>query len=140
MKAGSSGDRRAICVSSQVRSGPLGHGEQVAEAMQLIMLVREHCGIVEHDDRAQIGQLVRDRQDLIDVFLILRDKQTAAAVAHLIIDFRMRGGGINAVSDGTERLRGEIADHPFFANVAHDDDAFASLDAKTLQRARRMRH
>ena len=57
-------------------------------------------------------------------------KIARAAVAHLVFDLGGRGGRIDAVDDGAERLRGEIADHPLFADVAHDGDALAARDAE----------
>ena len=40
------------------------------------------------------------------------------------------------VGDRAERLRRKIADHPLFADVAHDRDAMAAFDAERLQQAR----
>ena len=109
------------------------------EAVQLGVRVAEHRRIIEHDDRAQIGQPIGDRQDLVDIFLVFGDEDAGAAVAHLVLDLGRRRGRIDAVDDGAERLRGEVADHPLFADVAHDGDALAAFDAERLQRARRMR-
>ena len=63
-------------------------------------------------------------------------KIAGAAIAHLIVDLRRCRGRIDAVDDGAERLRGEIADHPFLADVAHDGDTLAALKTEALQRAR----
>ena len=75
------------------------------------------------------------RQDLVDVFLVLGDEDRGAAVAHLVLDLGGRGGRIDAVDDRAERLRGEIADHPFLADVAHDGDALAALDSPSVCKA-----
>src|SRR4029079_1352123 len=114
-------------------------GQQIRKAVQLLVRIAEHCGSVEHDDRAQGGQPVDHRQDLVDIFLVLGDEDAGAAVPHLVLDLGRRSGRINSIGDGAERLRGEIADHPFFADVAHDGDALATDDAEVLQRACRMR-
>src|SRR5262249_13985567 len=78
-------------------------------------------------------------QDFVDVFLIFRDKQHGAAVTHLIFDFGWGGGRIDAIDDGPERLRGEIADHPFLAGVPHDSDSVAALNSDGCKCARRTR-
>ena len=139
MKAGSAGESLASFFSSQARSGFSAAASRSREAVQLLVRVAEHRGIVEHDDRAQVRQPVGDRQDLVDIFLVFGDEDAGAAVAHLVFDLSWRGGRIDAVGDGAERLRGEIADHPLFADIAHDGDALAARDAEVLQRARGVR-
>ena len=104
------------------------------------MFVSKHGRIVEHYDPAQIGQLIGDRQDAIDIFLIFGNEHAGAAVAHLVLDLSRRRGRIDTVDDGAERLGGEIANHPFFADIAHNGDAFAAPDAERLQGARGVRH
>ncbi len=66
-------------------------------------------------------------------------KIAGAAVAHLVLDLGRCRGRIDAVDDGAERLRREIADHPLFADVAHDGDALAAHDADGLHGARGVR-
>ena len=51
-----------------------------------------------------------------------------------------RGGRIDAVDDGAERLRGLIADQPLLAGVGHDGDALARAQPLRRQRLRRARH
>ena len=89
------------------------------------MVIAEHRRRIDGDDGAQLRQAIDQRKDLVDVFLILGDEDRGAAVAHLVLDLGRRRGRIDAVDDGTERLRGEIADHPLLADVAHDGDALA---------------
>ena len=114
-------------------------GQQIGEAVQLLVRVAEHRGIVEHDDRAQVRQPACYRQDLVDIFLVFGDENAGAAVPHLVFDLSWRGCRIDAVGDGAERLRGEIADHPLFADITHDGDALAARNAEALQRARGVR-
>ena len=104
------------------------------------MFVSKHGRIVEHHDRAQIRQLIGERQYAIDIFLVFGNEHAGAAIAHLILDLSRRCGRIDAVDDGAERLGGKIANHPFFANIAHDGDSFAAPDAERLQGARGVRH
>ena len=85
---------------------------------------------------AQRRQPVGQRQDPVDVFLVLGDEDRRAAVAHLVFDLGDRGGRIDAVDDGAERLRGEVADHPLLAGVAHDGDALALAQPEPLQAER----
>ena len=139
MKAGSAGESPASFFSSHARSGFSAVGQQIGEAVQLLVRVAEHRGIVEHDDRAQVRQPASDRQDLVDIFLVFGDENASAAVPHLVFDLGWRGCRIDAVGDGAERLRGEIADHPLFADIAHDGDALAARNAEALQRARGVR-
>ena len=105
------------------RIGLLDRIEQRAIAPELAMRIGEHRRIVEHDDPAQCGQALGERQDLVDVFLILGDEHRGAAIAHLILDLGGGGGGIDPIDDGAERLRGEVADQPLLAGVPHDGDA-----------------
>ena len=104
------------------------------------MVVSEHRGIVDDDDGPHIRQAVDDRQDLVDVFLIFRDEDHRAAVAQLIFDLRGGRGRINTVDDRAQRLRCQIADHPLFASVPHDGDAFAFRQPDAGKRLRGPRH
>ena len=108
-------------------------GQQIGEAVQLLVRVAEHRGIVEHDDRAQVRQPACDQQDLVDIFLVFGDEDAGAAVPHLVFDLSWRGGRIDAVGDRAERLRCEVADHPLFADIAHDGDALTARNAEALQ-------
>ena len=112
--------------------------QEFAPAADLGVRVAEHGGVVDDHDEAQVRQPVREGQDLVDVFLILGDEDRGAAVAHLVLDFRCRGGGIDAVDDGAERLRGEIGDHPLLCRIAHDGDALARRHAEAREGARRV--
>ena len=115
-------------------------GEQRIVTSKLGMRVGEHRGIVEHDDPLQSVQTVGKRQGLVDVFLVLRDEHHRAAVAQLILCLRGRCGRIDAVDDGAQRLRREVADQPLLAGIAHDGDAFAAGKAHRGKGARRPRH
>ena len=115
-------------------------GEQLAKPMQQLVPVTEHRRIVEYDDRFQIGQLIGDRQNLVDIFLVFGDEDRGAAITHLVVDFRRRRGRVDAVDNSPERLRREVADHPFFTDIAHDRDAVAAFDAEPLQGAGGVRH
>ncbi len=119
--------------------GLLDRAKERAIRLQLGMRVGEHRRVVEHDDPLQRGQALGERQDLVDVFLVLGDEDDRAAVAHLILDLRRGRRGIDAVDDGAERLRGEVADHPLLAGVAHDGDAVAGGEAERGEGARRAR-
>ena len=66
-------------------------------------------------------------------------KIDGAAVAHLVFDLGRRGGRIDAVDDRAERLRGEIADQPLLADVAHDGDALAARETERRERLARSR-
>ena len=120
--------------------GLLDRGEQRIVAFQLGMGVGKHRGIVDHDDAFQSVQPIGERQDLVDVFLVLRDEHHRAAVAQLVLDLRSRGGRIDAVDDSAERLRREVANEPLLAGVAHDGDALAAGKAQLGKGARRPRH
>ena len=100
------------------------------------MGVGEHRGIVEHDDPFELREPIGERQDLVDVFLVLRDEQRGAAVAHLVFDLGCGRGRIDAVDDGAERLRREVADDPFLAGIAHDGDALAAHEPEGGEGAR----
>ena len=126
--------------AERVEIGRFYGSKQLAIAPEFFVLVGEHRAVIDDEDEAQVGQTVGKRQDLVDIFLVFGDEDRGAAMAHLVLDLRCRGSGIDAVNDCAERLRGEIADHPFFARIAHDGDAFASTEAEALQRTRRMRH
>ena len=58
--------------------------------------------------RRSCGNRSTQRQDLVDVLLVLGDEQDRAAVAHLVFDLLGRGGRIDAVDDGAERLGGKV--------------------------------
>src|SRR5262249_22209862 len=73
------------------------------------------------------------------VFLIFRDEQRGATVPHLIFDFGRGGGRIDAIDDGSERLRREVANHPFLAGVSHDGDAVALRKSEGCKGACRTR-
>ena len=120
--------------------GLLDRGEQRVVASKLGMRVGEHRGIVEHDDPLQSVQTVGKRQDLVDVFLVLRDEHHRAAVAQLILCLRGRCGRIDAVDDAAQRLRREVADQPLLAGIAHDGDALTAGKAHPGKGARRPRH
>ena len=98
------------------------------------MVIAEHRGIIDDHDVPQVGQLLNERQNPVGVFLVLGDEQDGAAVAHLIFDFGGGGGRIDAVDDRAERLRRQIADHPFLAALTHDGDALARLQAELGKR------
>ena len=93
----------------------------------------EQRGVVDHDDAAQCRQPLDQRQDAVDVLLVLGDEQHRAAVAHLVLDLLGRGGRIDAVDDGAERLGGLVADQPLLAGVGHDGDALAGPQALRRQ-------
>ena len=135
MKAGSSGLTSAARAASQSRSALL-RADELLVAHQLGMVVAEHRRGIDRDDRAHGRQPVDQRQDLVDVLLILRDEDRGAAVAHLVLDLGRRGGRIDAVDDRAERLRREIADQPLLADIAHDGDTLASRETERRQRLR----
>ena len=108
----------------------LGAGQQRPIASELGMVIAEHRGIIDHHDVPQVGQPLNKRQNPVGVFLVLGNEQDGAAVAHLIFDFGGGGGRIDAVDDRAERLRRQIADHPFLAALTHDGDALARLQAE----------
>ena len=120
--------------------GLLDRGEQRIVASKLGMRVSEHRGIVEHDDPLQCAQAVGKRQNLVDVFLVLRDEHDSAAVTQLVLHLGGRCGRIDAVDDGAQRLGCEVADQPLLAGVAHDGDALATGKAEFGKGARRARH
>ena len=90
--------------------------------------------------RRRAGSRVDERQDAVDVLLVLGDEQHGAAVAHLVLDLLGRGRRIDAVDDGAERLGGEIADQPFLAGVRHDGDALAGPEAQRREGLGGARH
>ena len=45
---------------------------------QLVVAVRKHCRRVEHHDGAQIRQLIGNRQNPIDIFLVFGDEHERA--------------------------------------------------------------
>ncbi len=114
-------------------------GQQFLVRLQLGMPIGEHRGIVEHDDPPELRQAVGERQDLVDVFLVLRDEDGGAAVAHLVLDLGGRRGRIDAVDDGAERLRRQVADQPLLAGIPHDGDALAAHEAQFGEGPRRAR-
>ena len=116
-----------------------GRGEQSSVAPELVVFVAEHRRVIEHHDPLQFTQLLGERQDLVDVFLIFRDEQHGAAVPHLIFDFGCGSGRIDAIDDGSERLCREIADRPFLAGVPHDGYTVALLKSEGCEGARRTR-
>ena len=103
------------------------------------MVVAEHRRRIDGDDGTHARQPVDQRQDLVDILLILRDEDRGATVAHLVFDFRRCSGRIDAVHDGAERLRREVADQPFLADVAHNGDALALRDAECREGLRGLR-
>ena len=68
------------------------------------------------------------RQDAVDILLVFGNEQHRTAVAHLVFDLLGRGGRIDAVDDGAERLGGLVADQPLLAGVGHDGDAVTGAD------------
>ena len=116
-----------------------GRGEQSSVAPELVVFVAEHRRVIEHHDPLQFTQLLGERQDLVDVFLIFRDEQHGDTVPHLIFDFGCGSGRIDAIDDGSERLCREIADRPFLAGVPHDGDALAPLKSEGCKGACRTR-
>ena len=84
------------------------------------MRVGEHRGSIEHHDPFETGQPIGEGEDLVDIFLVLGNEDHGAAVAHLVFDLGSRSGRIDAVDDGAERLRREVAYHPVFAGIPHD--------------------
>jgi hypothetical protein len=62
------------------------------------------------------------------------------APLHLVGDLGSRGGRIDAVDDGAERLRRQIAHQPLFARVTHDGDPIARRHAESIERPRGARH
>ncbi len=133
MKAGAFGSSSSDLLLEPAEIRCSGRGEQGLVGSQFRMRIGEHRGIIEHDDPLELRQAIGHGQDLIDVFLVLGDEQHGAAVAHLVLDLRGRCGGIDAVDDGPERLRCEIADHPFLAGIAHDGDTLAAGEPDARQ-------
>ena len=105
----------------------------LAEGGELVVREREQRRLVDHDDVAQRRQPIRQRQDLVDVLLVLGDEHHRAAVAHLVLDLLGRGGRIDAVHDRAERLRGKVGDQPFLAGIRHDGDAITGRHAQRRQ-------
>ena len=100
------------------------------------MVVCEHRIPVDDEMMRKLGRTSAIGRNLVDVFLVARNEERSRAIAHLIFDFSRGGGRVNAIGDRAERLRRKIADHPLFADVAHDRDAMAAFDAERLQQAR----
>ena len=73
------------------------------------------------------------RAGSVHVFLVLGDEDRGAGVPQLILDLARRGGRIDAVGDGAERLRAEVGQHPLLAGIPHDGDAVAPRHAEPLQ-------
>jgi hypothetical protein len=115
-------------------------GAQLLVGDELGVAEGEQRRVVDHHDAAQRRQPLRERQDAVDVLLVLGDEQHRAAVAHLILDLLGRCGGVDAVDDGPERLSGEIAHQPLLAGVGHDGDALAGLQPGDRERLRRACH
>ena len=112
-----------------IEPGVRGRQQRIV-TFELGVIVVEHGAVIDDHHVAQTGQSLDQRQDSVDVFLVLGNEQHGATVAHLIFHFGRRGGRINAVDDGAKGLRGEIADRPFLICLAHDGDAFAAAQAK----------
>ena len=130
MKAGCSGFTSATLrlQPGQIRIAPaLATSRKV---MSFVVREREQRRLVHHHDVAQRRQPIGQRQDLVDVLLVLGDEHDRAAVAHLVFDLLGRGGRINAVDHGAERLGGQVADQPLLAGIRHDGDAIAGLQAR----------
>jgi len=105
--------RRRVELSRHVRKGRnrrvgIALLDDVIEDAQLVMAVGKHRRRIDDNDHPQIRQAVDDRQDLIDVFLILSDEDRRATVAHLILNFRDRRRRIDAVTDGAGGLRAQV--------------------------------
>ena len=114
--------------------------QEVAQATKLRVGVAEHGRIIDDDDGLQIGKSVGNGQDLVDVFLILGDENFSATIAHLVLDLGRGRRRVNTVGDCAERLDGEIAKQPFFADVAHNGSPGAAIEPDTLECARMVRH
>ena len=140
MKAGAFGIERGRLLLEPAEVGFVSSGKQFLVRLQLGMPIGEHRGIVEHDDPPELRQPVGEGQDLVDVFLVLRDEDGGAAVAHLVLDLGCRRGRIDAVDDGAERLRRQVADQPLLAGIAHDGDALAAREAQFREGPRRARN
>ena len=127
--------RRAI--AKLVEIGRRLRREQLSVMPDPPIVVAEHRSGIEHHDPAQGRQPRRNRQKPVDVFLVFRNEQDGAAVTHLIFDLGGRRRRIDAVDDGAQRLRRQIAYHPVFAGIAHDRDAVAAREAERRQGVRR---
>ena len=76
-------------------------------------------------------------EDLVDIFLVLRDEDPRAGVLELMPNFRDRAGGVDAVGDRADGKSGQVRDEIFEARIAHDRDAIARLDAEREQAKRK---
>jgi len=103
-------------------------------AAKLRMRIVEHRRVVDDHDTLERWQPIDERQDLVDMLLILGNEQARAAVVHLIGDLGHGGGRIDAVDDAAERLGRQIAHQPLLARVAHDGDAIAGRDTERVER------
>ena len=130
--------RRAI--AKRVEIGRRLSRKQISIMPDPPIIVAEHRSGIEHHDPTQGRQPRCNRQKPVDIFLVFRNEQDGAAVTHLIFDLGGRRGRVDAVDDGAQRLRRQIAYHPVFAGIAHDRDAVAAYDAKRRQGVRRACH
>jgi hypothetical protein len=101
----------------------------LVEGNERPMLVHEHRRGIDHHDMADVGQVIQQGQDLVDIFLVLGDEDDRAAVAHLVIHLRGRCRRIYTVGHGAKREGGHVGQHPFLAGIAHDGDPFARFEA-----------
>ena len=104
------------------------------------MREREERRLVHHDDVAQRRQPIRQRQNLVDVLLVLGDEHHRAAVAHLVLDLLGRGGRVDAVHHRAERLHSKVGDQPFLTGIRHDGDAITGRHAQRRQAFGRTRN
>ena len=129
MKAGAFGSSAAACRSSQARSGVAAVASKRIDRLAALD-ARSRTWRIDRAPRSirSCGKPSAKVRILSTYSWFFGDEHHGAAVAHLILDLRRRRGRIDAVDDGAERLRREVADHPLLAGITHDGDAIAARE------------
>ncbi len=109
---------------------PQPHQLGVAEQPRVVVLA--HAARIAVDDMLDAGALLGDLQHLVDLFLVLGDDDLRSGVVDQVGDLLVEGILVDAEDHRPQRVRGDLAGHPFGPVVADDADGVALADAELV--------
>ncbi len=107
---------------------PLDLGE-VEQEVETIVLQTSRVVVDDMLDRRQAAGLT-EREQLVDLLLILRDDDPNLRVLEHVMDLVHHAVGIETDRHAAERLHRQLRDHPFRPVVPEDREHLAALQAE----------
>ena len=116
------------------------HGGELVGFHQAGIVVFPHAARIGIDDVLQMRHAVGQRQQLVDLLLILGEYQPGFAIAEQIGGFLVQHIAVEAKAHGADRMGGDFSRDPIGAVVADDADDVAAAEPEFDHAEREIMH